>query len=54
MVEDRMPRRSTKLGEMYTAAGGNGATPISGHTANTLANCGPSSVSGNAPPADAT
>jgi len=23
--EDRMPRRSAKLGEMYTAAGGNGS-----------------------------
>src|SRR5256885_6265723 len=41
-----------KLGEMYTAAGGKWEqTPISGHTANTLAKLRADVVSGNAPPA---
>ncbi len=41
-----------KLGEMYTAAGGSWQqTPISGHTANTLAKLRADVVSGNAPPA---
>jgi len=41
-----------KLGEMYTAAGGKWEqTPISGHTANTLAKLRVDVVSGNAPPA---
>ena len=41
-----------KLGEMYTAAGGTWQqTPISGHTANTLAKLRADVVSGNAPPA---
>src|SRR5262252_1450006 len=41
-----------KLGEMYTAAGGKWEqTPISGHTANTLAKLRVDVVAGNAPPA---
>jgi glucose/mannose transport system substrate-binding protein len=41
-----------KLGELYTAAGGTWQqTPISGHTANTLAKLRADVVSGNAPPA---
>ncbi len=41
-----------KLGEMFTAAGGKWQqTPISGHTANTLAKLRADVVAGNAPPA---
>ncbi len=41
-----------KLGEMFTAAGGKWEqTPISGHTANTLAKLRADVIAGNAPPA---